>query len=231
MLTLARAQLDTLDEAVGLRFLEQLRLDMEAEHEALFEDQPLFVRRGMIAGGLAVASGYGFAEQASLTTFVSLQCDFSPDFHTHPAVAQALTTEGDEEERLEGVLALPETVWEQVEVYGSDLAWLDAQEPDQRTARIAFRACGLLPAIMQTHSDAQAWALFSQAEAAASACGIVWEEGISVFAAAQAVYGIHFDQPGGPAWTSHVFTQPLLPADSLVGLLRYRIALDFGCLV
>lgn len=231
MLTLSRTQTTALDQSAGLRFVDQVRLQMEAEHAQLFEDLPLFVRRAMIANGLAAAGSHGFSEQASLLTFVSLQCDFSPDFHTHPKVASVLDCGGEEEERLQAVLALPEALWEQVDVYGSDLAWFDPPMPTQRTARIAYRACGLLPAIMETHTDAGAWDLFSRAEAAAARHGIDWEEGLSVFAAAQAVYGPRFDQAEGPQWKRHVFTLPPLPPEAVLGLLRYRLSLDFSCLL
>ena len=67
--------------------------------------------------------------------------------------------------------------------------------------------------------------------ASAERHGIDWEEGLSVFAAAQAVYGRRFDQGEGPEWRRQVFTLPPLPAETVVGLLRYRLSLDFGCLI
>jgi hypothetical protein len=205
---------------------------MEAEHGELFEDLPLFVRRCLIANGLAAAGRCGLAEQASLSAFVALQCEFSPDFHTHPKVAEVLArVELEEAERLEAVLALPETLWEQVDVFGSDLAWFDPPLESQRMARIAYRACGLLPTIMETRSEAAILALLSQVDVAAARHGIDWEEGVAVFAAAQAVYGLRFDREDGPPWRKKVFTLPPLAPETVVGLVRYRLNLDFGCLV
>lgn len=231
MLQLSRAQSNALEDSAGLRFVDAVRVEMEAEHGELFEDLPLFVRRCMIANGLAAAGRNNLGEQASLFAFVSLQCDFSPDFHTHPKVAEVLARPGEEEERLEAVLALPEALWEQVEAFGSDLAWFDPPVASQRLARIAYRACGLLPAVMETHTDASLLALLAQVDAAAGRHGIDWEEGLAVFAAAQAVYGPRFDREEGPAWRTKVFTLPPLAPEAVVGLLRYRLNLDFGCVV
>lgn len=231
MLKFSRAQTAALDDGAGLRFVDAVLREMEEEHPARFEDLPLFVRRCMVANGLAAAGRHGLAEQASLLTFVSLQCAFAPDFHTHPKVAEVLARPGEEEDRLEAVLELPEALWEQIDAFGSDLAWFDPPLPSQRMARIAYRACGLLPAIMETHTDASLQALLAKLEASAARHGIDWEEGLAVFAAAQAVYGPRFDAEEGAAWRGKVFTLPPLAPEAVVGLLRYRLSLDFGCLV
>jgi hypothetical protein len=231
MFKLSRAQTTALDDAAGLRFLDGLRRELEQEHQEMFEDQPLFVRRCMVANGVTAAARCGFEEAGSLAVFVSLQCEFSPDFHTHPRVAEVLARPGEEEQRLEAVLALPEALWEQIDIYGSELAWFDPPLAVQRNARIAFKACGALPAIMETHSEAQALALFTGVSAAAARHGIDWEEGLAVFAAALAVYGKDFDRNGGPRWRHQVVTLPPLPAETVVGLLRYRLSLDFDCLI
>lgn len=228
MLRLSTAQVSALEDAAGLQFIDEARCEAEGDYPGVFEDQPLFVRRCMVANGFACAGRLGFNEQASLRTFLSLQCGFAPDFHTHPAVAGLLAAEGEEGERLAAVLALPDDVWDQVDTFGSELAWFDPPAAGQRDARIAFHACGALPQIMQAHDDAGAHALFSGAWPAAARHGIDWEEGVAVFAAALALYGPRFDRDGVTPWAPSVFTLPPSDPETVVGLLRYRLNLDFG---